>query len=161
MLGRDVSGEDDHGDAALCYGGSHCDGKNPLQLPWFRDHSAIVTAILEQLFRMCLLKVIGSKLCTWNLSSDCKNWNSATMAVEKPIDQMEVSGTTTAGAYGQLSADVRFGASGKRRCFFITNVHPLNSGSCPNRVRDAIEGIAWQAPDASHTICDKLIHKNL
>lgn len=89
----------------------HCDGKHPLQLSRFRYHSAIVAAVLEELFRAGLLKVVRFQLRTRNLRSESEDWDPAALAVEEPIDQVKIPGATAAGADRQFPADVSFGAS--------------------------------------------------
>jgi hypothetical protein len=102
VLRRNVAGQNDYCDAALCNGGAHRDRKYPLQLPGFRDHSAIVAAILEQLLWMGFLEVGRSELCTRNLRGYCQHRDPTALTVEETIDEVQIAWSTATGTHRKL-----------------------------------------------------------
>ncbi len=48
------------------------------------------------------------------------------MAVEEPVDQVEVAGPTAAGADGQRAGEMRFGAGSEGRGFLVPHVDPVD-----------------------------------
>jgi hypothetical protein len=90
------------------------------------------------MFRMRFLKVAAADFLTWNLRGDGENGNTATVAIVKPVDQMQVAGSTTSRADREASREVRFGARGKRSRLFVSDVGPSNLFLSTKRVGDPV-----------------------
>src|SRR6202035_214807 len=97
---------------------------------------------------MRLLEVVGSDLGAWNMCRNCKNRHGAPMAIEEAVDEMKVTGTATPSADSKLAGDVRIGARGERRNFFVADVNPLNGFLSAYLVDYPIERIADYSIDS-------------
>src|SRR3979409_1560301 len=73
------------------------------------------------------------------------------MTVRQPVDQGEVSRSTTARAYGQMPGHLSIRPSRKGRHFFMSHVQPLDVLILSNDICQAIQRIADDAVHASHT----------
>ena len=76
------------------------------------------------------------------MSRDGQHRNAATMAIIKPVDQVQVPRTATADANRQLACEMGFGASRESGCLFVPNMNPTNLFSTVNRICDAVERIS-------------------
>ena len=52
--------------------------------------------------------------------------HAGAVAIEQPVDEMQVAGTTAARTHGKLPRKVRFGAGCKRCPLFVANMDPLD-----------------------------------
>ncbi len=104
-----------------------------------------MAALGEEMLRVGFLKIAAADFSAWNLRSYGENRNTATVTVVEPVDQMQVTGTATAGADSQLSREMRFRASGKRRRLLMSHVNPARVLSPANCIRDAVERVACEA----------------
>lgn len=75
----------------------------------------------------------------------------AAMTIVEAVNQVEITCTTTSGADGQLSGEMRFCARCKSGRLFMTNMHPLQIASAPDAFGDAVAGIARQAINPFYT----------
>jgi hypothetical protein len=73
------------------------------------------------------------------------------MAIEEPIDEVEIAGAATPGADRQLAAYVRISARGESRHFLVADVDPLNSFLSVYLVEYSIERIADYSVDSLHS----------
>jgi hypothetical protein len=85
-----------------------------------------MTALREEMFWMCLLKITASNLIARNLRSDGEHWNPAAVAIVQAVDQMQIAGPAAAGAHRQPSREMRFRTRRKRGRLFVPCVNPLN-----------------------------------
>ena len=70
------------------------------------------------------------------------------MAVEQAVDQVQVARTTAAGAHGQLAGQMRLGARREGRALLMAHVDPLDRLLSPQRIGEAVQGVADNAVDA-------------
>ena len=74
----------------------------------FRDEFAVVTALCEEMLRICFLEVVASDFRTGNLRGDRQNRNPAPMTIVESVDQMEISGAAATRTHSELSGKMRF-----------------------------------------------------
>ena len=68
-------------------------------LLWLRQSVAVMAAILEQVLRMCLLKIAASDLMARNLRRNRKHWYATPMAIEEAVDEVKIARPAAAGTY--------------------------------------------------------------
>jgi hypothetical protein len=107
--------------------------------------------LTEEIFRVGFLEIVTSNFRTGNLCGDRQHRDTASVAIVESVDQVEISGTTATGTYGQLPREVGFRAGGKRCGLFMPHMNPVQSLPTANRVGDAVEGIAGKSVDALHS----------
>src|SRR6266404_9715027 len=91
----DVARQRNHRDSATRDRGLHRDFQNARHLFRMRNQFTIVAALGEKMFRMRFLKIAAANFLTWNLRGDGEDGNAATVAIVKPVDQMQVARTAT------------------------------------------------------------------
>jgi hypothetical protein len=94
---------------------------------------------------MGLLKISTPDFGARNLRRDGQNGDAAALAIVKAVDQMHISGPAASGAYSQFASEMRLCARRERRCLLIARANPSDLVAGANRIRDAIERIAWDA----------------
>jgi hypothetical protein len=101
------------------------------------------------------------------LRSDGQDRHAAALAIVQAIDQMQISGPAASGAYGQFVREMGLRAGRERRSFLMAYTNPLNIRASANRIRDAIERIAWYPvnslnprlyQDVYQKVCDSFRH---
>src|SRR6266446_204926 len=120
-----------------------------------------MAALRKEMFWMRLLEIAAAYLRTRNLRRDSKDGNSAAMTIVKTVDQMQIAWTATSGAHGQLFGQLRFGAGGERRRFFVPDRHPLQIFARPDRIGDAVQRITHQSVNSFHARRDKRINQHI
>jgi hypothetical protein len=88
------------------------------------------------------------------------------MAIVQPVDQMHVAGSAASRADGELAGEMmRLGARRESRDLFVADMDPLDLALAPNRVREAVEAVSYDAIDpldAGHSKdFDKLVGNSL
>ena len=91
-----------------------------------RNQFAVIAAILEQMFRMCLLKVAASDLMTRDLRRNRKYRHAVPMAIEQAIDEVKIARAATACAHSDLSGKMSLRTGGKRGHLFMPHVQPFD-----------------------------------
>src|SRR5579859_5120784 len=91
-----------------------------------RDKLNIMTAFLEQQFRVRRLEVVGADLAAGNVCRNREHGCAAAMAVVEAVDQMEIAGTTTSRAHRQLACQIGLGAGSKCGTFLMAHMNPVN-----------------------------------
>jgi hypothetical protein len=99
----------------------------------------------EKLFRMSFLKISAPDFGARNLRRNRQNGHAATLAIVQAIDQMQVSGPAASGAHSQFASEMRLCACRERGGLLIACSNPLDLLASANRVRDAIERVAWDS----------------
>src|ERR1700735_1969175 len=112
----------------------------------------------EDLFRMSLLKISTPDFSTRNLRRDGQNRDAAALAIVKAIDQMHVSWPAASGAYSQFAGEMRLCARRERGCLLMAHANPLDVLAGANRVRDAVERIAWDAVNSLNARSQQDVH---
>ena len=110
-----------------------------------------VAALLEQFLGMGFLKVIQANLRGRNLRGNRQHRHMVAMAVEQPIDQMQVTRPATAGAHRQLAGGRRFGTGSEGGDLLVAHMHPLDAVHAAQGVGQAIEAVAGEPPDTLDT----------
>jgi hypothetical protein len=90
------------------------------------DEFDIVTTFLEQHFGVGSLKIVDTDFRTRNMRGDSENRNTAAMAVEQAVDEMQIPRTTAPTTDCELPRQMSFGPGGERRAFLMPHVNPFN-----------------------------------
>jgi hypothetical protein len=110
-----------------------------------------MTAFFEEILWVSLLEIAGADLTAGNLGRNRDHRRHAAMRVKKTVDQVKVPWPATPGAGGQFPSQLRFGASGKRGCFLVTDMDPLQLAISAHRVRHWIQAVTYKAVDPLDT----------
>ena len=70
------------------------------------------------------------------------------MAIEQPVDEMEIPGTATSSADGESAGELRFGARRKSGYFLMPDMDPFDLALLANRVGNSVQPVANDAVDA-------------
>src|ERR1700688_187565 len=128
----DVTGQSYDGNAAPRDRGLYRNLQHAGHLLGLRSQFAVVAALREKMFWVGLLKISAPDFIAWNLRRNSENRNTAAMAVVEPIDQMQVTGTATAGTDRQTPCEMRFRSSSKGCGLFISYMNPPTLFPSPN-----------------------------
>src|SRR5258708_19654265 len=93
------------------------------------------------MFRVGFLKISAAYLTAWNLGCDGKYWHTSSVAIVKPIDEMQIAGPAASRADGKASGQVCFGAGGKCCRLFMSDVNPLKLLFFSNQAYNPIQGL--------------------
>jgi hypothetical protein len=116
---------------------------------------AEVAAIGKQTLRMRLLEVVCADFTAWNLSCDRKDGRPTAVSIIQSVDQVEISGSTTTRADGQLPGDLRLSRSGERADLFMADLNPGNALMTAQGIDKAIQRISGHAIDSFYSHLDK------
>jgi hypothetical protein len=83
---RNVTGQNDDGDAALEQSRAHRDPEHARHLFRLRDQLAVVAAIAKQQLGTCFLKVAAADLGARDVRGDCEHRDAATLALVQPVN---------------------------------------------------------------------------
>ncbi len=67
------------------------------------------------------------------------------MAIEQSVDEVQVPWPAAAGADGERSGQMRFGAGREGGHLLVADMHPLNHGLAANGIGQAVEAVANDA----------------
>ncbi len=81
------------------------------------------------------------------MGGDRQHRHMIAVAVEQPVDEMEVARTARSGANRQLTADLRLGTSGESGNLFMTRRHPVDSAHTIEAVAQPVKRISGDSPD--------------
>src|SRR6202007_380624 len=99
----------------------------------------VMTAFLEEKFGVRGLEVVGPDLRARDVGCDRQDRSTASVTVEKPVDQMQIARPAASCADGKPSGNLRFRARGKRSGFLVPHVDPFNGSLLTKRIGDAIQ----------------------
>lgn len=85
------------------------------------------------------------------MRGDGQHRRMAAMALEQPIDQVQVARPAASGADREFAGDRSLAAGGEGRHFLMADMHPVDAAETPQAVDEAVEAIAGDAPDALDT----------
>jgi hypothetical protein len=85
-----------------------------------------MTALLEKHFGMRRLKVVDANFRAWDVRRDSENRDAAAMAIEQPIDEMQVTGATAATAYSEFPRQMSLGAGSESRALLVSHMDPFD-----------------------------------
>ena len=145
-----VARQGDDGDAAPRDRGLYGNFKHARHLFGLRNQFTIMAALRKEMLRVGLLKVCAADFVAWNLRGDGEHRNTAAVAVVESVDQVEISGTATAGANRQPAGKMSLSARGKSCCFFMAQMNPIQFSGGSDRLGNAVEGIAGDAVNPAH-----------
>src|SRR5215471_3261424 len=120
-----------------------------------------MAALCEEMFRLGFLKISAADFAAGNLRCDGEDGDTAAVRVIQPVDQMEISGTTTSSADGQSSCQMRFRAGGKRRRLFMPHMNPSNSPLSANRVGDSVERVTCDSVNSLDSRSGESVHNQV
>ena len=72
------------------------------------------------------LEIIDADLGAGDVCRDREHRGPAAMAVEEPVDQMQVAGSATSGTDGQSTGQLRLRARRECRGLFVPDVDPVD-----------------------------------
>ncbi len=147
---RDVAGNHHHRHALLQDRSTHRTVEHLRQLRRIGHQLDEVTAFAEQLLRMRLLEIAQADLGRRDMRGNGKHRLPAAVAIEQPIDQMQIARPATAGAHRQLAGHRGFGPGGECRHLFVAHMHPFDALHLAQRIGQPIETIAGHPPDSLH-----------
>ena len=129
----------------------HGDFENAGHLLGVRDEFAVVGTLREEVLGVSLLKIVAADLETGDLRGNGEDRDAAAVAIVKAIDEMEISGTTAAGANGKFSGEVGVRAGGESGSFFVAHVDPFDLLLFSKGVGDAVERISGETVEPLDT----------
>ena len=91
------------------------------------------------------MKIRRADLAAGNMRGDSQYRCITAVAIKESVDQVQIPGATTSRAHCQIPAQLRFRAGGEGRNLFVAHGNPFNSFGAPNRIHDAIQGVAHHA----------------
>lgn len=164
---RDITGNDDNGNAALSH--SLADGclKDAWHLIGARDQLTIVATLSKEDLGMAILKVPHADLCGRNVCSDRKHWHARTMTIKKAVDEMEIAWPAASGTDGELAGQMCLGTGRKGGHFLVPDMNPVDASVTADRIGKAIQAIPNDSIDAldahlsksvGELICNRLRH---
>ncbi len=106
-----------------------------------------MTAFLEQVLRMRLLKVTGADLRRRDMGRDRQHRHPRPVAVEQAIDEVQIARSAAARAHREFTCQVRLGAGSEGGNFLVPDMDPLDLALTANGIRQTIETIADDAID--------------
>src|ERR1700744_2511606 len=116
-----------------------------------------MAAFPEQILGMRFLEISRTNFSGGNMGCNREHWYARAMAIEEPVDQMQIAGSAASGADRKRAGQVRLGAGGKRRNFFVAHMHPLYSPLASDRVRQPVKAVANDAVYAPNAcLCEDL-----
>src|SRR5919108_2335383 len=132
---------------------THGDLQHARELVGNADELRIDAALAEQLPRVGLLEVAAADLLPRNVGGEGEYGDATAVGVEQPVDQVEVPRPAARRTDGELAGDGRLAGGRERGRLLVAHVHPVDPAVAPQRVREAVERVAWQAVDAPHPAC--------
>ena len=108
---------------------------------------------------MGFLKIAAADFRAGNLRGDGEDRDPAAVTVVEAVDQMEITGATTAGADCQSSTQMGVRAGGERRRFFMVHGNPLDIVPFADGIGDAIERVARDAVDSLDAGSSQSLHQ--
>src|ERR1700761_7790319 len=97
---------------------------------------------------MGCLKIVDPDLAARDVRGDRQDRHAAALAIEQPIDQMQIAGTAAAGAHGKVAGEMSFGPRRESGSLLMAHVDPIDRFSSPQRIGNAVEGVADHTVDA-------------
>ncbi len=147
-LQRHVARQDDHRDAPLAYRFADRGLDRPGHLPGAGDQFAVVAAFLEEVLRVGLLEVAGADLGRGNVRRDRQHGQARAMAVEQPVDEVQIARPAAAGADRQGVGQMGLGPGREGGHLLVTHVNPFDLALATDRVGQAVQAVADDAVDA-------------
>jgi hypothetical protein len=149
-LKGDISRNHHNRDAAITHGLPDRNLQNPGHLIGSRDQLAIMTALLEQRFRMSFLEIPGAELGRWDLRRNRKHRRARPLAIEEAIDEGQIAGSTAAGANRKLSCQVRLGSGSEGRGLLVTQMYPIDLALTADCIGQPVQAVADDTIDPFH-----------
>src|SRR5580658_5604060 len=91
------------------------------------------------------LKVIDPYLGAWDVCGDSQNRYAAALAIEQPVNQMQIARTAAAGADRKASGEMGFCSRCESGSLFVPHVDPVNRLSPSQSVGEGVERVADNA----------------
>ena len=107
LLQGDIARYHDHRHSSLgdCFANGRLN--DPRHLGGARDELYVMAALLEQEFRMGLLKVCRADFGTRNVRRNGDDRRTTSMAIVQSVDKVQIAGPTAARADGEISREFR------------------------------------------------------
>ena len=97
---------------------------------------------------MGFLEITRADLRRRDVGGNHQHRHARPVAVEQPVDKVEIARSAASGAHGQRSSEMRLGASREGRHLLVAHMQPLDLASPPDRIGDADQAVADDAIDA-------------
>src|SRR4051812_39431868 len=101
-----------------------------------------MAAFAEKVLRMRLLEVAGADFGRGDMRGDRQHRYARAMAVEEPVDEVQVAGSTAPGADRQAPGQLRLGARRERRDLLVADMDPCDFALPADCVRQAVQAVA-------------------
>src|SRR6185437_3671309 len=146
---RDISRYHDDRNAPLRMGFANRDFERPWHVVCARDELTVVAALAEQRLRMGLLEVARADFPGRNVSGDGQHRHTRALAIEEPVDQVQVARSAAAGADGEAPREMGLRARGESSHLLVPDVNPFDLALPAQAVCNPVEAVAH---DAIHTL---------
>jgi hypothetical protein len=94
-----------------------------------------VTAFAKEFLRMRLLKGAKPDFGRRNMRGDGQYGHVVALAIEQPVDEVQIARSAASRTYGELPGHRRLGARGKGCRLFVARMDPLDLAEPPQAVR--------------------------
>src|SRR5258708_5957122 len=86
-----------------------------------------------------------------------KHRYTVAVAVEQPVNQVQVTWSAGTGTHRQLPRQMCFGTGGKGSSLLVTHMHPLDLALSAQRISDAVQAVTNYTVDPSHAHCSECL----
>src|SRR5271155_3237828 len=98
LFERDISWNDDHGNAFFGQRGLNRDLQYPWHLLWLGNQLAVVATTFEELVRVRLLEIGAAYFTAGNMCGDSQHRHATALAIIETVDKVHVSRAAASGA---------------------------------------------------------------
>jgi hypothetical protein len=152
-LQGNVAGQYQYRYAALRHGFADRNLQRARHLIGAGDKFAIMAALFKQGLRVRFLKIAGADFGRRNLRGDGQHRHARPVAIEQPVDQVQIARPAAPGADREFPRQMRLGACRECANLLVPDMDPLDLGLAPDRVGQSIQTVADNAVDPLDTGC--------
>src|SRR5258708_32745405 len=116
-----------------------------------------MAALTKQNFRMRLLEVARADFGRGDLSCNRKNRYTVAVAVEQPVNQVQVTRSAGTGTHRQLARQMCFGTSRECSGLLVAHMHPIDLALSAQRISDAVQAVTNYTVNPSHAHCSECL----
>ena len=150
---------DDHRDSAFLDRRAHRHREHVLRHLRVTDQFAEDAALLKEILRVGFLEVLRSDLTARDMRRDREHGYPAAVRVEQSVDQVQITGTTTAGAHREFTGDRGVTSCGEGGSFLVPDVLPRHAVVPADRVGEPVQRIARKTVDVGHATLGQGLHE--
>jgi hypothetical protein len=120
-----------------------------------------VAALREEMFRVGLLEVPAANFIAGDLRRDGQDRNPVSVTVVESVDQVQISGTATAGANRQPAREMGIRTRGKGCRFLMPQMNPIQLFGGSNRIGNAVERVAGNTVNSPDSRSGQNVHQQV